>query len=273
MSKPVIFTISATWDDVASVWTGHCDDIPMAADAPTPSVCVFRHGAGLLPGVMPAVSPSASSLPTRNRSREAEPARVMAAKFESALYATCCVPRACRSRTSGKVILGSHSFRCPLDQARTLPCRRTCQPTPPRYSARGTSPAGVLTKRNTHSGNCSPRRRRGDHRAVRRQRLDGELVGVHFAGRRRRADKARGEGVARHFRLAAIADRAAAVMKCRFVEIGHGEAQIDRPARHVAQRKIRRAVGRALAPVERDGEGLRRPGACRERERSDRERR
>ena len=34
MSKPLIFTISAAWDD-DSVWTGHCDDIPVAADAPT----------------------------------------------------------------------------------------------------------------------------------------------------------------------------------------------------------------------------------------------
>ena len=35
MSKPVIFTISAVWDQEASVWSGHCDDIPAAADAPT----------------------------------------------------------------------------------------------------------------------------------------------------------------------------------------------------------------------------------------------
>jgi hypothetical protein len=35
MSKPVIFTITAEWDEEASVWTGHCDDIPAAADAPT----------------------------------------------------------------------------------------------------------------------------------------------------------------------------------------------------------------------------------------------
>jgi len=35
MSKPTIFTITATWDDEASVWVGHCDDIPAAADAPT----------------------------------------------------------------------------------------------------------------------------------------------------------------------------------------------------------------------------------------------
>lgn len=35
MSRPVIFTISAAWDDDASVWSGHCDEIPAAADAPT----------------------------------------------------------------------------------------------------------------------------------------------------------------------------------------------------------------------------------------------
>jgi Domain of unknown function (DUF1902) len=35
MAKPVIFTISASWDDEAAVWSGHCDVIPAAADAPT----------------------------------------------------------------------------------------------------------------------------------------------------------------------------------------------------------------------------------------------
>lgn len=35
MSKPVIFTVSAVWDQEAGVWSGHCDDIPAAADAPT----------------------------------------------------------------------------------------------------------------------------------------------------------------------------------------------------------------------------------------------
>jgi hypothetical protein len=35
VTKPVIFTISAVWDTDASVWSGHCDDIPAAADAPT----------------------------------------------------------------------------------------------------------------------------------------------------------------------------------------------------------------------------------------------
>jgi Domain of unknown function (DUF1902) len=35
MTKPVIFTVSAIWDNEAKVWSGHCDDIPAAADAPT----------------------------------------------------------------------------------------------------------------------------------------------------------------------------------------------------------------------------------------------
>jgi Domain of unknown function (DUF1902) len=35
MSKPTVFTISASWDSEASVWAGHCDDIPAAADAAT----------------------------------------------------------------------------------------------------------------------------------------------------------------------------------------------------------------------------------------------
>jgi len=35
MGKPVIFTVTAAWDEEAGVWTGHCDDIPAAADAPT----------------------------------------------------------------------------------------------------------------------------------------------------------------------------------------------------------------------------------------------
>jgi hypothetical protein len=35
MGKPVIFTVSAVWDDEAKVWSGHCDAIPAAADAAT----------------------------------------------------------------------------------------------------------------------------------------------------------------------------------------------------------------------------------------------
>jgi hypothetical protein len=29
MAQPLIFTITAAWDDEAAVWTGHCDDIPV----------------------------------------------------------------------------------------------------------------------------------------------------------------------------------------------------------------------------------------------------
>ena len=35
MAKPVIFTVTAIWDAEANVWSGHCDEIPAAADAPT----------------------------------------------------------------------------------------------------------------------------------------------------------------------------------------------------------------------------------------------
>ena len=35
MARPMIFTVSATWDADASAWSGYCDEIPAAADAPT----------------------------------------------------------------------------------------------------------------------------------------------------------------------------------------------------------------------------------------------
>ena len=62
MSKPVIFTISAVWDDEASVWSGHCDDIPAAADAPTIDEVLSKISAmalDLLPDNHPDVDPSA----------------------------------------------------------------------------------------------------------------------------------------------------------------------------------------------------------------------
>ncbi len=34
MAKPVIFTVSAIWDAEANAWSGYCDEIPAAADAP-----------------------------------------------------------------------------------------------------------------------------------------------------------------------------------------------------------------------------------------------
>ena len=61
MSKPVIFTISAVWDGEASVWSGHCDDIPAAADAPTLDGVLDKISAmalDLLPDNHPGVDPS-----------------------------------------------------------------------------------------------------------------------------------------------------------------------------------------------------------------------
>jgi hypothetical protein len=61
MSKPVIFTISATWDDEASVWSGHCDDIPAAADAPSLDELLGKISAmalDLLPDNHPGIDPA-----------------------------------------------------------------------------------------------------------------------------------------------------------------------------------------------------------------------
>ena len=61
MSKPTIFTISAVWDDEASVWSGHCDDIPAAADAPTLDDLLAKISAmtlDLLPDNHPDLHPS-----------------------------------------------------------------------------------------------------------------------------------------------------------------------------------------------------------------------
>jgi hypothetical protein len=76
MSKPVIFTISAAWDQEASVWSGHCDDIPAAADAPTLDELLAKISAmalDLLPDNHPEVDPAALFLQIMAL-REAEPA-------------------------------------------------------------------------------------------------------------------------------------------------------------------------------------------------------
>jgi Domain of unknown function (DUF1902) len=76
MSKPVIFTISATWDERASAWSGHCDDIPAAADAPTLDELLAKISAmtlDLLPDNHPSLDPSSLFLQIIAL-REAEPA-------------------------------------------------------------------------------------------------------------------------------------------------------------------------------------------------------
>lgn len=65
MSKPVIFTISAAWDDEALVWSGHCDDIPAAADAPTLDELLEKFSAmalDLLPDNHPDFDPRSTIL-------------------------------------------------------------------------------------------------------------------------------------------------------------------------------------------------------------------
>jgi Domain of unknown function (DUF1902) len=77
MSKPVIFTISAAWDDEASVWSGHCDDIPAAADAPTVDGALAQISAmalDLLPDNHPGVDPGSLFL-ARACSRAQQEAR------------------------------------------------------------------------------------------------------------------------------------------------------------------------------------------------------
>jgi hypothetical protein len=76
MAKPVIFTISALWDAEALVWSGHCDDIPAAADAPTLDELLNKIAAmalDLIPDNHPDVDPSSLFLQI-TALREAEPA-------------------------------------------------------------------------------------------------------------------------------------------------------------------------------------------------------
>ena len=76
MSKPVIFTISTVWDDEASVWSGHCDDIPAAADAPTLDELLAKISAialDLLPDNHPDIDPHELFLQI-TALREVEPA-------------------------------------------------------------------------------------------------------------------------------------------------------------------------------------------------------
>lgn len=76
MSKPVIFTISAVWDADASLWSGHCDDIPAAADAPTLDGLLTKMSAmalDLLPDNHPDIDASSLYLQI-TALREAEPA-------------------------------------------------------------------------------------------------------------------------------------------------------------------------------------------------------
>ncbi len=61
MTKPTIFSVTAAWDDDAAVWSGHCDDIPAAADAATLDELLVKISAmarDLLPDNHPSVDPA-----------------------------------------------------------------------------------------------------------------------------------------------------------------------------------------------------------------------
>jgi uncharacterized protein DUF1902 len=76
MTRPTIFTISAAWDDEAAVWSGHCDDIPAATDAPTLDELLAKMSAmalDLLPDNHPGMVPASVFLQI-TALREAEPA-------------------------------------------------------------------------------------------------------------------------------------------------------------------------------------------------------
>jgi hypothetical protein len=76
MTKPTLFNISASWDSEAAVWTGHCDDIPAAADAPTLDALLAKITAmalDLLPDNHPDADPASLYLQI-TALREAEPA-------------------------------------------------------------------------------------------------------------------------------------------------------------------------------------------------------
>ena len=76
MSKPKIFVISAVWDNDAAAWSGHCDDIPAAAGAPTLDELLAKISAmalDLLPDNHPGVDPASVYLQI-TALREAEPA-------------------------------------------------------------------------------------------------------------------------------------------------------------------------------------------------------
>jgi hypothetical protein len=76
MLKPVIFTIATVWDADASVWSGHCDDIPAAADAATLDELLAKITAmalDLLPDNHPDIAPEQVFLQI-TALREAEPA-------------------------------------------------------------------------------------------------------------------------------------------------------------------------------------------------------
>jgi hypothetical protein len=65
MPNSAVFIISVLWDEEASVWSGHCDDIPAAADAPSLDELLTKVSAmtlDLLPDNHPSIDPASVCL-------------------------------------------------------------------------------------------------------------------------------------------------------------------------------------------------------------------
>ena len=76
MTKPVIFTVTVVWDAEAKVWSGHCDEIPAAADATSLDELlekVSRMAIDLAPDNHPGTSPESIFIQL-SALREAAPA-------------------------------------------------------------------------------------------------------------------------------------------------------------------------------------------------------
>ncbi len=88
MAKPKIFTISAEWDEESAVWTGHCDEIPAAADAPTLDELLSKMTAialDLLPDNHPNIDPASVFVQITSFARSRPRGRLMAPHFDRAL--------------------------------------------------------------------------------------------------------------------------------------------------------------------------------------------
>ena len=118
MSKPVIFTISAAWDEEAAVWSGHCDDIPAAADAPTLDELLakdLRYGARSLAGQPPGHRPRIPVSPDHGAAR---------GRAGRSLNGAAVRPAVARSAARRRLHAGSTGQRQPRNLAQPPGSRR-----------------------------------------------------------------------------------------------------------------------------------------------------
>ena len=88
MNRPVIFTVTAIWDDEASVWSGHSDEIPGAADAPTLDELlgkISEMALDLLPDNHPGVDPASVFVQITALREAAAGGSLMAPQFDRPL--------------------------------------------------------------------------------------------------------------------------------------------------------------------------------------------